>query len=86
MKFNMISDDNLKVAIPYMKHIHLEKGEFLYEENEFATGFYCLIRGKIITITKRVKNIYLETRKKNVAYYDLCNKFIIKYQKIIIYK
>jgi len=73
MKFNLISDDNLKAAIPHLKYVHLKKGQSVYDESEFATQFYGLIKGKITVISKRLNNSYLESRRKNFLYLDMCN-------------
>jgi len=74
MKFNLISDDNLKAAIPHLKHVHLYKGQALYEESEFATAFYGLIKGKINIISRKLKNSYSDTRRKALGYIDMCKK------------
>jgi len=76
MKFNLISDDNLKAAIPHLKHLHLKKGQNVYEESEFATAFYGVIKGKISVISRRLKNSYMEMRRKALVYFDMCK---IKY-------
>lgn len=72
MKFNLITDDNLKAAIPHFKHLHLGKGQYLYDESEHATKFYGLIKGKICIISKKLKNSYIETRRNALVYFDMC--------------
>jgi hypothetical protein len=77
MKYNLISDINLKKSIPYFKKKTFQQGHYIFDENNFGIYFYILIRGKICILNNRVKCLLFESKERRKGIYltqDACKK------------
>lgn len=73
----MITDENLKYAIPHFKYVHVNKGSYIFDEYEYGSAFYGIIKGKVTIISKRIKISYLEMKRKSLVYFDMCKKYFL---------
>jgi hypothetical protein len=69
MKYNLISDLNLKKSIPYFKKKTFQQASYIFDELNFGCYFYILIRGKICILNNRVKSLLFDSRDKRKGIY-----------------
>jgi hypothetical protein len=75
MKYNLITDQNLRDAIPHFKKKIFQEGQYIYDDMNFGCFFYILLKGKICIMNNQIKKRLFE-RKESKKFFqtDLISK------------
>ena len=64
MKFNAITDESLREAIPYFKFHRFNKGDIVINEDIQGPRFYILLKGRIKIVSNKLKTAIQNLKKK----------------------